>query len=196
MIKKLAVPRCRLTNDCTRCPGVLFRCEILESADVLSFYPSTTRNAPSCSSSTRPQFLLTRRRLCATAPLRRLAPVCHGALRLHLSRLLARAQPDWRSACRRCAVWSVCGLVSLASACCLPWAIGGVTWAHARTALVVVVEARRVHGRCIIWSEGLGVRAREASLNVAAACVGQRLRHPMVLLSARNDSQRVGRCHI
>ena len=110
MIKKLAVPRCRLTNDCTRCPGVLFRCEILESADVLSFYPSTTRNAPSCSSSTRPQFLLTRRRLCATAPLRRLAPVCHGALRLHLSRLAARAQPDWRSACRRCAVWSVCGL--------------------------------------------------------------------------------------
>ena len=90
----------------------------------------------------------------------------------------------------------MCGLVSLASACCLPWAIGGVTWAHARTALVVVVEARRVHGRCIIWSEGLGVRAREASLNVAAACVGQRLRHPMVLLSARNDSQRVGRCHI
>ena len=43
MIKKLAVPRCRLTNDCTRCPGVLFRCEILESADVLSFYPSTTK---------------------------------------------------------------------------------------------------------------------------------------------------------
>ena len=75
MIKKLAVPRCRLTNDCTRCPGVLFRCEILESADVLSFYPSTTRNAPSCSSSTRPQFLLTRRRLCATAPC---ACTCRG----------------------------------------------------------------------------------------------------------------------
>jgi hypothetical protein len=114
MIKKLAaVPRCRLTNDCTRCPGVLFRCEILESADVLSFYfTRLLLNAPSCSSSTRPQFLLTRRRLCATAPVRRLAPVCHGALRLHLSRLAARAQPLIGAAraaavrCGRC----VCGL--------------------------------------------------------------------------------------
>ena len=134
------------------------------------------------------------------------ARTSHSALQimcLHRSRLAARVQPIRRSARRLCAVWSACAQASPACAGCLAWATGGVAWAtggvawaHACTALVADVEARRVVGRSLIRSEGLRQRAREASLQVSAVCVGQRLWDTMLSLCAWHYSQSTGWRHI